>query len=340
MGGGQAPAIVPADTGPLPESQADGQSDGFFLPAPPPAFSAPAGSMPRPAAPPAVASEAAGPKAEPVPPQHAGSARSRGSQPVPLPTDTQPQHIWAAKAVSGCQRTEHGRPQASAPSPVQRGIPPHRSVSAAKHEAQQSHSGSFMAGLRADLGSSRPMRERLPLPQQLPASLAALPAYGKPAVADLPVCFWRAVPSRMQQPAQMHLMPPPQLPGYQHASIGVLPPGSVVMPGVMEVPHNPSQPWQMAASQPYQAAYDIEAAHSLQQAAATRPQHGRRAASAAPSGASVQPGRNIVRLPGSHAQVAAIRNADGFSPSFQQSSVKACRQWARTCEAVERTQEG
>ena len=325
-GDSQAPAIVPADTGPLPGSQTDGRASGFFLPAPPPGLSAHAGGLSCPAAPPVVAPEAAGLKAEPAPSQHAGSVRSRGSQPVPLPPATQPQHTWAAKVVCGGQRTEQGRPQASAPLPIQRGIPPHGSVSAAKHDAQQGHSGSFMAGLRADLGASRPMRERLPVSQQLPASVAALPAYGKPAVADLPTYHWRAVPSQAQQPAQMNYVPPlPQLSAYRHSDIGALPPGAVLLPGVLEVPRNPSQHRQMGASQPHQAAYDIEAAHRLQQAAATRSQHGRRAASTAPSGASVQPGRNIVRLPGSHAQVAAIRDANGFLPRLQQSRVKACR---------------
>ncbi len=342
-GSGQAPAIVPADTGPIPESQADGQSSGVLLPAPPPGFIPPAGGLPRPAAPTALAPETAGMKAEPVLPQHAGNMSSRGSQPVPLPPGTRPQHRWAETAASDGQRTVQGPPQASAPSPVQPGILPHSSVSAAKHHAQQSHSGSFMAGLRADLGATMPMRERLPVPQQLPASLAALPAYPKPAVADLPVYCRPALPLQTQQQAQMRFLPPPQLPGYRRSSIGALPPGAVFMPGVSGAPQSLVPRRRVVASQQQFEAQHVKPVPLTYQAAAPQPQHAQQAANTAPSGAltgSGPPKSNQVRLPGSHAQVAAIRDADGFSPRFQQSSVKMCQQWARTCEVAERTQDG
>ena len=336
-GGGQAPAIVPADAGPLPRSQPDGQASGLFLPAPPPGFIRPASGGP--AAPPTVAAEAAGLRAEPMLPHRAGGVQKSGSQQVPLRPGMQPQHAWAATAASNGKRSAQDLKQASAPLPV-----PHSSVSAAKQEAQPRHNGSFMAGLRADLGSSMPLGERPPLAKQLPTSLAALPAYCKPATPHLPACCRPAVPSQTQQRQQMQRLLP-QLPGKGQPSVGALPAGAVAMPVVSGAPHDVVPHRQVHASQQQQPceAQHVKPVPNPQQAAATQPQHGQQAASTTSSGAltvSGQPSRNIVRLPGSHAQVAAIREADGFSPRFQQSSIKMGRHWARTCNVAERTQEG
>ena len=344
-GGGQAPAINPADTGPLPTSQSDRQSSGLFLPAPPPGFIPPAGGMPHPAAPPAFAGRAAGVKAEPVLQQHAGSDRRSKSQPVPAHNgiSTQSQHTRAAEAASSGQRAVQGPAQGYAPSAAQPSVPPHRSVSPAHQDAQPGHCGSFMAGLRADLGSSMPLCERPPLPRQLPASLAAFPAYRKPAAADLPAYCGPAVRQQTQQQHTMQLSQPAQLPGNRHCSMGALPAGAVVMLEVSEAPHNAVPHRQVVASQQQYEAQHVEFVPTTQQEAAAQPQQGQPASNVMSNGAptvSGQPHRTAVWLPGSHAQVAAIRDAGGLVPTFQESSIHDWRRWAHMCKAGERTQEG